>query len=82
MVSDGEQRTDIINYFNLRDVKVKVSITGPITLGFACAYTGVEHYNGMRDMRLYSDFASALKPLATAIAKTGCYVQIDERAFR
>jgi methionine synthase II (cobalamin-independent) len=60
------------------DVQVKVSITGPITLGFACACNGVEHYNGMRDVRLYSDLASALKPLATAIAKTGCYLQVDE----
>jgi 5-methyltetrahydropteroyltriglutamate--homocysteine methyltransferase len=122
VVTDGEQRTDMINYFkslpglgtkpsgpyvksrimpfdkpedfsklqdlqhvrgylksrNREDAKVKVSITGPITLGFACACNGVEHYNGMTDMRLYSDFAIALKPLATAIAKTGCYVQVDE----
>jgi methionine synthase II (cobalamin-independent) len=122
VVTDGEQRTDMINYFkslpglgtkpsgpyvksrimpferpeafsklqdlqyvrgylkskDREDVQVKVSITGPITLGFACACNGVEHYSGMRDMRLYSDFASALKPLATAIAKTGCYVQVDE----
>ena len=40
--------------------------------------TASEHYSGMRDMKLYSDFASALKPLAEAVAKTGCYVQIDE----
>ncbi len=122
VVSDGEQRTDMINYFkslpglgskptgpyvkakimpfedpgafsklqdsqhvkdylkskNREDVQVKVSITGPITLGFACACNGVEHYSGMRDMKLYSDFASALKPLAEAVARTGCYVQIDE----
>lgn len=122
VVTDGEQRTDMINYFkslpglgtkpsgpyvksrimpfeepeafsrledllyvkgylkskNREGAKVKVSITGPITLGFACACNGVEHYSGMRDMRLYSDFASALKPLATAIAKTGCYLQVDE----
>jgi 5-methyltetrahydropteroyltriglutamate--homocysteine methyltransferase len=122
VISDGEQRTDMINYFsslpglgtkstgpyvkskiiplekpesfsklqdlryvreylsrkNRGNVQVKVSITGPITLGFACACNGVEHYSGMRDVRLYSDFASALKPLATAIAKTGCYVQVDE----
>lgn len=122
MVSDGEQRTDMISYFSslpglgmkptgpyvksailppsdpenhvklqdlrfvrnyLRrkgreDVRVKVSITGPITLGFACACNGVEHYNGLRDMRLYSDFAEALKPLVDEVAKTGCYLQIDE----
>jgi len=122
IVSDGEQRTDMISYFNslpglgmkstgpyikseihppndpenhakledLRfvrnylkhkgreDVKVKVSITGPITLGFACACNGVEHYTSLRDTRLYSDFAQALKPLVNEVAKTGCYVQIDE----
>jgi 5-methyltetrahydropteroyltriglutamate--homocysteine methyltransferase len=122
VISDGEQRTDMINYFrslpglgmkptgpyvkskirpfekpeafsklldlqyvrgylkskNREDVQVKVSITGPITLGFACACNGVEHYGGMRDAKLYSDFAFALRPLAEAVAKTGCYVQIDE----
>jgi methionine synthase II (cobalamin-independent) len=122
VVSDGEQRTDMIGYFkslpglgtkaagpyvkskimpfeepdsfdkllDLRfvrnylkhmgreDVKVKVSITGPITLGFACACNGVEHYGGIRDMRLYSDFASALKPLVESVAKAECYVQVDE----
>lgn len=122
VVTDGEQRTDMINYFkslpglgmkssgpyvkskimpfekpedfskledlqyvreylkskNREDVEVKVSITGPITLGFACACNGVEYYDRMTDIRLYSDFASALKPLATAIARTGCYLQVDE----
>jgi 5-methyltetrahydropteroyltriglutamate--homocysteine methyltransferase len=122
VVSDGEQRADMIGYFSslpglgarptglyvksrvepfndtrsfikfhdLRfvrdylasrgrdDVKVKVSITGPVTLGFACACNGVEYYSGMRDVRLYSDFASALKPLVEEVAKTGCYVQVDE----
>jgi methionine synthase II (cobalamin-independent) len=122
VISDGEQRTDMIGYFkslpglgtkstgphvkskimpyeephsfakllDLRfvrdylkskrreDVKVKVSITGPITLGFACACNGVEHYSGIGDVRLYSDFASALKPLVEAVAKADCYVQVDE----
>jgi methionine synthase II (cobalamin-independent) len=122
VISDGEQRTDMVGYFKSlpglgtkatgpyikskimpfedpdkfaklldfhlvtnylkrkgrEDVKVKVSITGPITLGFACACNGVEHYSGIRDMRLYSDFASALKPLVEAAAKADCYVQIDE----
>lgn len=122
VISDGEQRTDMIGYFkslpglgtkatgpyikskimpfeeissfakflDLRfvrdylkskrreDVSVKVSFTGPITLGFACACNGVEHYSGIGDMRLYSDFASALKPLIEAAAKADCYVQVDE----
>lgn len=122
VISDGEQRTDMIGYFkslpglgtkatgpyikskimpfeeissfakflDLRfvrdylkskrreDVSVKVSFTGPITLGFACACNGVEHYGGIGDMKLYSDFASALKPLIEAAAKADCYVQVDE----
>ena len=122
IVSDGEQRTDMISYFSslpglgmkshgpyiksqilpledpkshakledLRsvkdylkqkgreDVKVKISITGPITLGFACACNGVGYYSGLTDKRLYSDFALALKPLVEEAAKTDCYVQIDE----
>lgn len=122
LISDGEQRTDMISYFSsfpglgikpggpyvkskilpledpksfvklkdlqfvrdyLRskgreDVQVKVSVTGPITLGFSCAYNGLEHYSSIMDMKLYSDFAQALNPLIKEIAKTGCYVQIDE----
>ena len=122
IVTDGEQRTDMISYFgslpglemtphgphiiskilplddpqthakleDLRsvkaylkqkgreDIEVKASVTGPITLGFACACNGVTYYNGLTDRRLYSDFAIALKSLVEEIAKTGCYVQIDE----
>jgi methionine synthase II (cobalamin-independent) len=122
IVTDGEQRTDMISYFgslpglemtshgprisskilplddphayvkleDLRSVKtylkqkgkegikVKISITGPITLGFACACNGVKYYNGLTDKRLYSDFAIALKSLVEEVAKAGCYVQIDE----
>jgi len=122
IISDGEQRTDIVGYFGslpglgmkshgpyikskvtpmeeakdfvkLRDlgfvrdylrnkgredVKVKVSVTGPITLGFSCALNGLEYYNNIGDRRLYSDCARALNPLIMEIAKTGCYIQIDE----
>ena len=122
LISDGEQRADMMSYFSsfpglgiksggpyvkskilplddprsfvkledlqfvrdyLRskgreDVRVKVSVTGPISLGFSCAYNGVEHYGSIMDMKLYSDFAQALNPLIKEISKTGCYVQIDE----
>jgi methionine synthase II (cobalamin-independent) len=122
LISDGEQRSDMIGYFSsfpglgmksngpyvkskvmplgdalsfvkLRDfrfvkdylrsrrredVKVKISVTGPITLGFACACNGLQHYSGIGDLKLYSDFAQALRPLINEIAETGCYVQIDE----
>jgi 5-methyltetrahydropteroyltriglutamate--homocysteine methyltransferase len=122
LISDGEQRADMMSYFSslpglgiksggpyvkskilplddpksfvklkdlqfvrdyLRskgreDIRVKVSVTGPISLGFSCAYNGLEHYGSIMDMRLYSDFAQALNPLIKEIGKTGCYVQIDE----
>jgi 5-methyltetrahydropteroyltriglutamate--homocysteine methyltransferase len=122
LISDGEQRGDMIGYFGflpgvgikptgpyvksrvlppeetqkfvkltdlrfvkeylkskrVQDVRVKISVTGPVTLGFACACNGLEYYSGMKDMRLYSDFAEALKPLIEEVAKTECYLQIDE----
>lgn len=122
LISDGEQRTDMMSYFGsfpglgikpsgphvksrvlpledpkgfvkLRDlqfvrdhlrsigreeVNVKVGVTGPISLGFSSAMNGLEHYSSVRDMKLYSDFAEALNPLIGEVAKTGCYVQIDE----
>jgi 5-methyltetrahydropteroyltriglutamate--homocysteine methyltransferase len=122
IISDGEQRADIIGYFGslpglgmkpngpyikskvtpleeaedfvkLRDldfvrdylrnkgredVKVKVSVTGPITLGFSCALNGLEYYNNIGDRQLYSDCARALNPLIVESAEKGCYIQIDE----
>lgn len=122
IISDGEQRADMINYFSslpglgikprgpyikskilpfeepksfvkLRDLQfvrdylrskgredlaVKVSVTGPVTLGFSCALNGLDYYSSIRDMKLYYDFAQALKPLITETAKTGCYLQVDE----
>jgi methionine synthase II (cobalamin-independent) len=122
IISDGEQRADMINYFSflpglgmkprgpyikskilpleepksfaklrdlqfvrdylrskgIEDVAVKVSVTGPVTLGFSCALNGLEYYSSIRDAKLYYDFAQALKPLITEIAKTGCYLQVDE----
>jgi len=122
IISDGEQRADMISYFNFfpglgikprgpyikskvlpleepkgfvklrdlqfvrdylgskgrEDVVVKVSVTGPVTLGFSCALNGLEYYSGIGDMKLYYDFARALNPLITEIAKTGCYLQVDE----
>jgi len=69
---------DYLRSMGRGDVRVKVSVTGPISLGFSCAYNGLEHYGSIMDMKLYSDFAQALNPLIKEIAKTGCYVQIDE----
>ena len=62
--------------------KVKISITGPMTLGTACASTDinstVSQYNLDDEEALYSDFAHALLPIAQRLLELGAYVQIDE----
>lgn len=122
IVSDGEQRSDMIGYFesirgldraprglrvasrihpmenprdfvklkdlllvknylkkiNREDVEVKVTITGPVTLGFYTALNGLAYYASISDLNLYIDFAEALNPLILEVARTGCHVQIDE----
>jgi 5-methyltetrahydropteroyltriglutamate--homocysteine methyltransferase len=122
LVTDGEQRSDMIGYFGSfsglgmgphglcvrarvlpsedpgscvklgdwqfvrdylrakkrKDVRMKITVTGPVTLGFSCAMNGLEYYSSVADARLYSDFADALNPLILEIAGTGCYLQVDE----
>ncbi|GBC75627.1 5-methyltetrahydropteroyltriglutamate--homocysteine methyltransferase [archaeon HR06] len=122
IVSDGEQRYDIIGYFyqlkgiakkryglgiesriepledvkefvkvkdfefvknylksiGREDVKIKVTITGPITLGFSLALNGLGNYSSIRDLRIYEDTAEALKPILNFFLKKECYLQIDE----
>jgi methionine synthase II (cobalamin-independent) len=39
---------------------------------------GLGPYSSVADARLYSDFADALNPLILEIARTGCYLQVDE----
>jgi methionine synthase II (cobalamin-independent) len=122
IISDGEQRADMIRYFsvfpglavnskgvyiksqvsplddqktfskindlhfvrnyldkiNQSNIDVKVTVTGPITLGFACAVKGTGNYRSVGNLDLYLDFAYALNPLIKEIAQTDCYLQIDE----
>jgi len=122
IVSDGEQRSDMIGYFDaipglgrnnrgvfiqskvkpigtpkdhikLRDfrfvrnyldslgkggIPIKVTITGPITLGFSCALNGLGYYRNVGDLDIYYDFAQALSPLIGEVARNDCYLQIDE----
>jgi len=62
--------------------KIKITITGPITLGTACALTDIdstlEHYDLDDEKTLYSDFSNALLPLVRRALSIGAYVQIDE----
>jgi 5-methyltetrahydropteroyltriglutamate--homocysteine methyltransferase len=122
VVTDGEQRADMITYFEqipgfgrgsrglkvtgritpmenpgdfykIRDIKlvkarlrsvgrsgakVKVTITGPVTLGMTAAMGGLTGYRGVRDPTLYEDCADALTPLAEAALDAGALLQIDE----
>ena len=63
---------------NREDIKVKITLTGPITLGFTCAFGGIRHYKNYRDERLYSDLSEALIPLAEKSLDIGGHLQIDE----
>lgn len=124
VISDGEQRADMIAYFaevilglkaegihsritgkiraaeeltnflkindfklvkdylerNGKAAKIKLTITGPVTLGFSCAINGVEEspYSTVKDLQLYEDVSAALKPIADEFQKIGALVQIDE----
>ncbi len=65
-----------------KEAKVKISITGPMTLGTICASADInsteEHYSLDNIETLYSDFAQALLPLAQRLLELGAFLQIDE----
>ena len=73
----------VSNYLNVigkdQNIPIKTTITGPITLGFSCAAMGIKsHYKDVRDIRIYEDFAEALRPLVEKLLSMGSRVQIDE----
>ncbi|XHH09951.1 MAG: hypothetical protein ACFCUE_04800 [Candidatus Bathyarchaeia archaeon] len=65
-----------------KDVKVKISITGPMTLGTICASADINsttaNYNLDDEETLFSDFSQALLPIAQRLLELGAYLQIDE----
>jgi 5-methyltetrahydropteroyltriglutamate--homocysteine methyltransferase len=128
IISDGEQRADMITYFSsiipgfklkgtksviaerirppedltkfskIKDFllvknyleqsgkpqKIKLTITGPITLGFTCGMDDAHTlgpYSSLRDLNLYADTSTALKPIAKEFERIGALVQIDEPGF-
>jgi methionine synthase II (cobalamin-independent) len=60
------------------DAEVKVSITGPITLGLSCTSVGYDYYQGPLDENLYMDLVEALTPIVSALLSEGAWVQLDE----
>ena len=122
IVTDGEQRADMITYFeqipglsrgsrglrvsgkikpmenpnefykimdyslvesylgalDRRDVKAKITLTGPVTLAMTSAIGGLTGYSNVKDPSLYEDCADALIPLASRALEVGAHLQIDE----
>jgi methionine synthase II (cobalamin-independent) len=119
IISDGEQRTDMVSYFaealegltvengapvvlgriqlsiapsefskvqdldyiraKHPDLKIKVAMTGPTTLGMTCGSRKItSHYRNVMDFSLYEDLADALAPIAKALVARGALVQVDE----
>ena len=81
-IDDYRKVKSILKNLRKENVKVKITITGPITLGTICATTDIEstsnHYNLDEEEALYYDFSNALLPLAQRALNIGAYVQIDE----
>src|SRR5512136_886256 len=61
------------------NIKIKVAITGPTTLGMTCGSRRIKGgYSNIMDYSLYEDLAIALVPIARALADNGAFVQLDE----
>jgi methionine synthase II (cobalamin-independent) len=81
-IRDYKTVKSILESLGKEIVKIKITITGPMTLGTLCASTDIEstmkHYSLDDEEALYSDFSRALLPLAERALDIGAHVQIDE----
>ncbi len=81
-INDYRRVKSILESLGKESVKVKITITGPMTLGTTCALADMEstmkHYNLDEEESLFSDFSRALLPLVQEALNIGAYVQIDE----
>jgi 5-methyltetrahydropteroyltriglutamate--homocysteine methyltransferase len=81
-IADFKTVKSILHRVEKDSVKIKVGITGPMTLGTICGSadinTTLEHYNLEEEMTLYFDFSRALLPIVQRVLNMGGYVQIDE----
>jgi len=58
--------------------KIKVGVTGPVTLGFSAALAGVGPYGNIRNVELYADAAFAINGILKQIQSYEGLTQIDE----
>jgi 5-methyltetrahydropteroyltriglutamate--homocysteine methyltransferase len=77
-IRDYSLVTSYLTALNKRDVKAKITLTGPVTLGMTSAIGGLSSYSNVRDASLYEDCADALIPLARRALEVGALLQIDE----
>jgi len=91
MIGEKDQFYKIVDYkkvktilegLNRDEVKVKITFTGPMTLGTICALTDKQsaqnHYSLDDNRKMYFDFSEALLPLVLRALELGALVQIDE----
>jgi methionine synthase II (cobalamin-independent) len=61
------------------DIRIKVALTGPTTLGMTCGSKKImSYYKNLLDPRLYEDIAESISPIAKELVERGAYVQLDE----
>jgi methionine synthase II (cobalamin-independent) len=77
-ISDCKRALEYLEGLGVKDAGVKVTVTGPITLGFTYGIGGLGPYSSILDKRLYLDLAYALNPVIEKAVKMGCYIQVDE----
>lgn len=71
-IKDYKTVKSILESLGKETVKIKITITGPMTLGTTCALTDInstlEHYDLDDEETLYSDFSHALLPTSAESA--------------
>jgi 5-methyltetrahydropteroyltriglutamate--homocysteine methyltransferase len=77
-IKDCHRVQSYLDSINRRDIKTKITLTGPVTLAMTCAIGGLSSYKNVRDPQLYIDCADALLPLASRALVTSDHLQIDE----
>ena len=81
-IIDYKTVQSILKSMGKESVRTKITITGPMTLGTACASADInstlKHYDLDDEKTLYSDFSRALLPLTQRALNIGAHVQIDE----
>jgi len=81
-IVDYKKVKTILEDLGRDDIKVKITFTGPVTLGTICAFNDSQstqkYYNLLDQRELYSDISNALLPLVLRALELGAIVQIDE----